>query len=101
MKIYFSHSWNDKEGISCLDGNHVSSEHPKYVKAASVLIFKLNEDGFISKGILNEIQAAQKAEIPIYLWDGRKLIPSSKLTPQNTPLKHWKRKFKNTEHPFK
>jgi len=101
MKVYFSHGWNDKEGISCLDGNNAPSSHRKCVKHASILIFKLSESGEITKGILNEIQAAQEAEIPIYLWDGRKLIPSSKITPQSTPLKKWKRNFSGIEHPFR
>lgn len=101
MKVYYSHSWNDKEGISCLDGNAIPSNHAKYIKYASIFIFKLSESGEITKGILNEIQAAQKAEIPIYLWDGRKLIPSSSLTPQTAPLKKWKRNFSAIENPFR
>ena len=101
MKIYFSHGWKDRELIKCLDGNDVPSNHAKYVKHASILIFKLNEDGVISKGILNEIQAAREAEIPVYLWDGEKLIPSEDLTPETAPFTKWKRNFKNIEHPFR
>jgi len=101
LKIYYSHGWNDGESMVCLDGNIIPSGHPKYVKQADILIFKLNEDGEISKGILNEIQAAQEVGIPIYQWNGKELIPSSNLTPQTAPLKKWKRNFKNTEHPFR
>ena len=101
LKIYYSHGWNDGESMICLDGNHVSSEHAKYVKHADILIFELTEDGRISKGILNEIQAAQEAGISIYQWDGKKLIPSSEITPQSAPLKKWKRRFANVQHPFK
>ena len=100
LKIYYSHGWNDGESMVCLDGNIVPSGHPKYVKQADILIFKLNESGFISKGILNEVQSAKEAGIPIYKWDGKKLIPFSELTPENTPLKKWKRNFTNIENPF-
>jgi len=100
MKIYFSHSWNDEEGILCLDGNSVPSNHAKYVKKADILIFKLNEDGEISKGILNEIQAAQEAGIPIYLWkDGE--LTNDWITLAKLPLKTWKRNFSAIEHPFR
>ena len=99
MKIYFSHGWNDKEDIKCLDGNNAPSSHAKCVKAASVLIFKLNE-GEISKGILNEIQAAQEAGIPIYLWRDGKLT-NDPVVLAALPLRKWKRNFSGIEHPFR
>ena len=111
MKIYFAHGWNEIETISCLDGNNISSDHVKYVKNADILIFKLNyeqpsdgrkhrNEGEISKGILNEIQAAQEAGIPIYLWRNGKLTDDPAVLAA-LPLRKWKRNFKNTEHPFK
>jgi len=99
LRIYFSHSWNDEEGILCLDGNNVPRNHAKYVKHASVLIFKLNEDGVISKGILNEIRAAQEAGIPIYLWKDGKLTDNPEVLAA-LPLRKWKRNFSHVSHPF-
>jgi len=103
MKIYFSSGWNDKETIVCLHGNTVPSGHPKYVKKADILIFKLNEDGEISKGILNEIQAAQESGIPIYYWDGKELRAQNQNIElfASLSLKKWKRRFVNVQHPFR
>jgi len=100
MKIYYSHSWNDKEEIEVRDGNFIPSHHSKSVKVCDVLIFKLNEDGVISKGILNEINAAKEAGIPIYLWRDGKLTDDPEVLAA-LPLRKWKRNFTNTRHPFK
>ena len=111
MKIYFSHSLNDEEKGELEDGWDVSSNHATHVKKADVLIFKLNyeqpsdgrkrrNEGEISKGILNEIQAAQEAGIPIYLWRDGKLTNDPEVLAA-LPLRKWKRNFSNTEHPFK
>ena len=100
MKIYFTHGMNDTEFIECEDGWDIGSNHREHVKECDILIFKLNEDGVISKGILNEIQAAQEADIPIYLWENGRLT-DNKDKLRRLPLKKWKRNFKNTEHPFR
>jgi len=99
MKIYFSHGWNDKEDIVVRDGNFIPSHHSKSVKVCDILIFKLNE-GEISKGILNEIQAAQEAGIPIYLWRDGKLTNDPEVLAA-LPLRKWKRNFSGVEHPFR
>jgi len=110
MKIYYSHGWGDDEETWCLDGGGLPSSHAKYVKQADILIFKLNE-GEISKGILNEIQAAQEANIPIYLLregrgetaDGRRRmeLTNDPKVLAALPLKKWKRNFSNISHPFR
>ena len=98
MKIYFAKGWIEEEKIEVRDGNDYTKNHPEYVKEADVLIFKLNE-GEISKGILNEINAAQEAGIPVYLWKDGKLTDDPTVL-SKLKLRKWKRKFKDVEHPF-
>lgn len=98
MKIYFAKGWREEEKIEVLDGNDYTKNHPKYVKEADVLIFKLNE-GVVSKGILNEINAAQEAGMPVYLWKGGKLTDDPVVL-SKLKLRKWKRKFKGVKHPF-
>jgi len=110
MKIYFAHGWNDNEKVECQDGWGIVNNHPAHVKKADILIFKLNE-GEISKGILNEIQAAQEANIPIYLLregrgetrDGRRKmeLTNDPKVLAALPLRKWKRNFSNISHPFR
>ena len=117
MKIYFAHGWQDEERIECKNGWEESKNHPTHVKKCDILIFKLNYDfplgerrtktniakhkeGEISKGILNEIIAAQEARIPVYLWKDGKLTDDPAVL-SKLKLRKWKRKFKDVEHPFR
>ena len=98
-KIYLAHGLMDSEGIEIIDGNAIMRNHPAQVKKCDTLIFKLNK-GVISKGILNEINAAQEVKIPVYLWkDGRLTDDPTVLS--ELKLRKWKRKFKDVEHPFR
>ena len=99
MKIYFAKGWREEEKIEVLDGNDYTKNHPEYVKEADVLIFKLNE-GVISKGILNEIEAAQEAGMQVILWD-RGVLTDDPAVLSELKLRKWKRKFKGVKHPFR